>query len=332
MKSYDAVMQTRPEYANRISYVIAPDGKIVYHYLSLNPEPARREDARRAEVDEEMKSAPTLASLAAPRGGRSVPRALGTDADARNGPALAAHGARARGLPGPASRPGAGAVAGSRVRRVPHRSARRRRRAAAPRCRSFRATRSSASSRPSAPASTACASATASACRGSATPAARAATAGGRENLCDSAQFTGYTLDGGYAELDVADARYCFPLPASVGRRGIAPLLCAGLIGYRALRMAGDAHASALYGFGAAAHILAQVARYEGREVPRSRARRRGGAGIRAAARCRLGRRQRPAAAGTARRGDHLRAGRRLVPAALRAVRKGGPSCAPAST
>jgi alcohol dehydrogenase, propanol-preferring len=89
----------------------------------------------------------------------------------------------------------------------------------------------------------------------------------GRENLCDDARFTGYTLDGGYAEYTVADARFCFPLPASHSDVQAAPLLCAGLIGYRALRMAGDAGTVGIYGFGAAAHIVAQVARFEGRRV-----------------------------------------------------------------
>ncbi len=91
--------------------------------------------------------------------------------------------------------------------------------------------------------------------------------ASGRENLCDRARFTGYDLDGGYAEWAVADERYCFPLPDGVGDLEAAPLLCAGLIGYRSLRMAGDAERLGLYGFGAAAHIVAQVARWEGRRV-----------------------------------------------------------------
>ena len=110
--------------------------------------------------------------------------------------------------------------------------------------------------------------ATASACRGSAGPTAPAATAArGRENLCDSARFTGYDIDGGYAERTVADERFCFPLPERVPRLQAAPLLCAGLIGYRALRLAGDAERLGIYGFGAAAHIIAQVARHEGRRV-----------------------------------------------------------------
>lgn len=89
----------------------------------------------------------------------------------------------------------------------------------------------------------------------------------GRENLCGSARFTGYTLDGGYAEYAVADARYCFPLPAEYTDAEAAPLLCAGLIGYRSLRMAGDAERLGIYGFGAAAHIVAQVAHHQGRKV-----------------------------------------------------------------
>jgi alcohol dehydrogenase, propanol-preferring len=88
-----------------------------------------------------------------------------------------------------------------------------------------------------------------------------------RENLCDRARFTGYTIDGGYAELAVADARYCFPIPPSYDSVHAAPLLCAGLIGYRALMAAGDAERLGLYGFGAAAHIVAQVARWQGRRV-----------------------------------------------------------------
>ncbi|MCE5233652.1 MAG: zinc-dependent alcohol dehydrogenase family protein [Mizugakiibacter sp.] len=89
----------------------------------------------------------------------------------------------------------------------------------------------------------------------------------GRENLCGRARFTGYQLDGGYAEYTVADPRYCFRLPDAYGDAEAAPLLCAGLIGYRALRLAGDARRLGLYGFGAAAHIVAQVARHQGREV-----------------------------------------------------------------
>ncbi|HEX7293753.1 MAG TPA: zinc-dependent alcohol dehydrogenase family protein [Solirubrobacterales bacterium] len=89
----------------------------------------------------------------------------------------------------------------------------------------------------------------------------------GRENLCDRARFTGYDLDGGYAELAVADERFCFPLPAGIPDEQAAPLLCAGLIGYRALRMVGDAERIGFYGFGASAHILCQVAVDEGRRV-----------------------------------------------------------------
>ena len=89
----------------------------------------------------------------------------------------------------------------------------------------------------------------------------------GRENLCDRARFTGYHLDGGYAELAVADERYCVPIPEAYADEQAAPLLCAGLIGYRALRMAGDGERLGLYGFGASAHIVAQVARHQGRRV-----------------------------------------------------------------
>ncbi len=89
----------------------------------------------------------------------------------------------------------------------------------------------------------------------------------GRENLCDRARFTGYQIDGGYAERTVADERYCFALPGRYSDAQAAPLLCAGLIGYRSLRMAGDPRNLGLYGFGAAAHLVAQVARAEGREV-----------------------------------------------------------------
>ena len=89
----------------------------------------------------------------------------------------------------------------------------------------------------------------------------------GRENLCDRARFTGYQRDGGYAEMVLADQRFAFPIPAAYSDEEATPLLCAGLIGYRALRMAGDAERLGLYGFGAAAHIIAQVARFEGRRV-----------------------------------------------------------------
>jgi propanol-preferring alcohol dehydrogenase len=89
----------------------------------------------------------------------------------------------------------------------------------------------------------------------------------GRENLCDNASFTGYDIDGGYAEVAAADARYCFPLPPNLPDLEAAPLLCAGLIGYRALRLVGEAERIGFYGFGAAAHILCQVAVHEGRRV-----------------------------------------------------------------
>jgi propanol-preferring alcohol dehydrogenase len=88
-----------------------------------------------------------------------------------------------------------------------------------------------------------------------------------RENLCERARFTGYHVDGGYAERALADARYCFPIPAGYPDLQAAPLLCAGLIGYRALRLSGDAERLGLYGFGAAAHVVAQVACWEGRRV-----------------------------------------------------------------
>jgi propanol-preferring alcohol dehydrogenase len=89
----------------------------------------------------------------------------------------------------------------------------------------------------------------------------------GRENLCDDARFTGYTLNGGYAEYAAADQRYCFAIPESYNDAEAAPLLCAGLIGYRALSAAGDAQRIGIYGFGAAAHIIAQVAKWLGRKV-----------------------------------------------------------------
>jgi len=89
----------------------------------------------------------------------------------------------------------------------------------------------------------------------------------GRENLCPSARFTGYQRDGGYAEYAIADARYCFPLPEAYDDVAAAPLLCAGLIGHRAYRMTGDATQLGIYGFGAAAHLIAQVAIHEGRAV-----------------------------------------------------------------
>jgi propanol-preferring alcohol dehydrogenase len=89
----------------------------------------------------------------------------------------------------------------------------------------------------------------------------------GRENLCEKARYTGYQIDGGYAEAMVADARYCFPIPDSYADAEAAPLLCAGLIGHRAYRMAGDARRLGVYGFGAAAHLIAQVALWQGRSL-----------------------------------------------------------------
>jgi alcohol dehydrogenase, propanol-preferring len=90
---------------------------------------------------------------------------------------------------------------------------------------------------------------------------------GGRENLCDRARFTGYDLDGGYAELAVADEHFCFRVPDGYSDEHAAPLLCAGLIGFRALRLVGDADRIGFYGFGASAHILCQVAAHQGRRV-----------------------------------------------------------------
>lgn len=89
----------------------------------------------------------------------------------------------------------------------------------------------------------------------------------GQENLCDNPRFTGYQLDGGFAELTVADERYCFPIDDTFSDIDAAPLLCAGLIGYRALKLAGYGQKLGIYGFGAAAHIVAQLAKYEGREI-----------------------------------------------------------------
>lgn len=89
----------------------------------------------------------------------------------------------------------------------------------------------------------------------------------GQENLCDEAKFTGYDLNGGFAEYCVADARYCFPIPSGLDQQSAAPLLCAGLIGYRAMSMIGDAGAIGFYGFGSSAHLMIQVARHEGRRV-----------------------------------------------------------------
>ncbi len=89
----------------------------------------------------------------------------------------------------------------------------------------------------------------------------------GRENLCDRARFTGYQIQGGYAQYTLADARYCFPVQGDLGDAEAAPLMCAGLIGYRALEMAGEARHLGIYGFGAAAHIVVQLARHRGQEV-----------------------------------------------------------------
>jgi propanol-preferring alcohol dehydrogenase len=147
----------------------------------------------------------------------------------------------------------------------------------------------------------------------------------GRENLCDRARFTGYDVDGGYAELAVADERYCFPIPDAYPDELAAPLLCAGLIGYRSLRLAGDGERIGLYGFGASAHIVCQVAVAQGRQVFAGT---RGGDEETQAFARSLG----AAWAGDALAGppDELDAvivfapAGELVPAALRHVRKGG--------
>jgi propanol-preferring alcohol dehydrogenase len=149
--------------------------------------------------------------------------------------------------------------------------------------------------------------------------------AGGQENLCDAARFTGYQIDGGYAEYTVAHQGFVFPLAQGMDSVALAPLLCAGLIGYRSLRMTGDAGRIGVYGFGAAAHIVTQVAVYEGREIYAYT--RPGDSQAQTLAR--------QSGAGWAGAADHAPpepldaaiiyapAGE-LVPAALRAVRKGG--------
>ncbi len=147
----------------------------------------------------------------------------------------------------------------------------------------------------------------------------------GRENLCDAARFTGYQIDGGYASHCVADARYCFPLAQDADAAELAPLLCAGLIGYRALAMAGDARRLGIYGFGAAAHIVCQVAVQQGREVFAFT--RRGDAASQTFARslgaCWAGDSESPPPLALDAALIFAPVGA-LVPAALRAVRKGG--------
>lgn len=106
-----------------------------------------------------------------------------------------------------------------------------------------------------------------SASPGSVTPAVTATIVGAAPKICDAPRFTGYQIDGGYAEYALAEAAYCFALPDGYGDAAAAPLLCAGLIGYRSLKLAGPGACLGLYGFGAAAHILAQVAQVEGRRV-----------------------------------------------------------------
>ncbi len=147
----------------------------------------------------------------------------------------------------------------------------------------------------------------------------------GRENLCDRPGFTGYTIDGGYADYAVADARYCFALPDGYSDAEAAPLLCAGLIGHRCLKMAGEGESLGLYGFGAAAHIVAQVAVHEGRRVHAFTRE-----GDRAAQDFALSLGAAWAGASTQAPPEPLDAAiifapvGALVPAALRAVRKGG--------
>lgn len=147
----------------------------------------------------------------------------------------------------------------------------------------------------------------------------------GRENLCDKARFTGYQIDGGYAELTVADARYCFALPPEFDDVAAAPLLCAGLIGYRTLRFAGDARHVGIYGFGTAAHIVAQVARFQGRSIfaftkPRDQAAQKFARGLGA---CWAGGSDEPPPEPLDAALIFAPVGA-LVPAALRATRKGG--------
>ena len=133
----------------------------------------------------------------------------------------------------------------------------------------------------------------------------------GRENLCDHARFTGYQIDGGFAEEAVADERYCLRIPEDYSDLQVAPLLCSGLIGYRALVMTGDAERLGLYGFGASAHIIAQVARWQTRRVFAFTRAGDGGSALRALARGGVGWELNREAAGRARRRDYLRAGRR---------------------
>ena len=156
----------------------------------------------------------------------------------------------------------------------------------------------------------------------------------GRENLCVNARFTGRDIDGGFAELTVADERFCLPLPDGLSDEQAAPLLCGGLIGYRALRLAGDAPRLGLYGFGSAAHMICQVAVHQGREVYAfTRAGDTRSAGVRPLARRGVGGRQRGAPAGGARRRDDLRPRRRARPrGAERRSPPAGAWSAPAST
>ncbi len=134
----------------------------------------------------------------------------------------------------------------------------------------------------------------------------------GRENLCVNPQFTGYTLDGGYAQFVCADENFCFAIPDGYSDVAAAPLLCAGLIGYRSWRMTGDARRVGIYGFGAAAHIITQVAKHQGREVYAFAKRRHSGHGFRQTLRRRVGGGLRNAAARRIGRGNYLRPCRRF--------------------
>ena len=230
--------------------------------------------------------------------------------------------------------PGAGSPLGSPrrhgVRRLPHRPPHRRRRARAPEATTRpRAPDRRHRQRPGRRASLASRWVSGSASPGSRWTCGRCRfCVSGRENLCEKARFTGYDVDGGFADETVADERYCFPIPSGYPDVEAAPLLCAGLIGYRAYSMTGAAERIGLYGFGAAAHIVCQVALAEGRRV--FALTRPGDADGQAFARHlgaewrRLGR----APAGGTRRGHRLRSGRRARPAAPRRPRRAVPSSA----
>ena len=223
---------------------VAPDwvhpllGRSVREMLAGLPEAARAGIVRHRGV--------SMRAMAAGGGAAGGGRAAGAGAGAGRGGGA---GGGLRGLPDRPARGGPGAAGGAGG----HRAGARDRRAGGGARGGGRGAGASAS---------------ASASRGSGIPAGAARYClGGRENLCDAPGFTGYTRDGGYAEFACADARYCFPLPDGYGDAEAAPLLCAGLIGHRSLKLAGEAEVLGLYGFGAAAHIVAQVARFQGRRV-----------------------------------------------------------------